>query len=140
MVSRSFFFPAALFSISKIDTNLICAGHNFQVLANVNGTSWDGTITNPSNPLRRDTQDVAPGFTIVLQIQADNAGVWPLHCHIAWHASAGLVVEFIEQGDAIKKLGVNKQIGNTCKVWDNWTKTHDVAQIDSGLRRMTVRN
>lgn len=42
--------------------------------------------------------------TIVLQIEATNAGVWPIHCHIAWHVSQGLFVQFIEQRDSIKRL------------------------------------
>jgi hypothetical protein len=83
---------------------------------------------------------MGPMSTLVLQIAATNAGVWPIHCHIAWHVSAGLYVQFIEQGDAIKKLGVESQIGSTCKAWVDWTKTHAVMQIDSGLRRMSVRD
>ena len=30
---------------------------------------------------------VQPGGHIVLQYEADNPGVWPFHCHIAWHLS-----------------------------------------------------
>ena len=49
---------------------------------------WDGTsITNPENPQRRDVQMLRPSGHIVVQIDADNPGVWPFHCHIAWHAS-----------------------------------------------------
>ena len=44
-------------------------------------------FTNPTNPLRRDTQLVQPGGHLVVQYEADNPGVWPFHCHIAWHLS-----------------------------------------------------
>lgn len=63
-------------------------GHNFWVLAEGNGT-WNGTVTNPDNPQRRDVQLLqggtpdSPGY-LVIEILADNPGVWPLHCHIAW--------------------------------------------------------
>src|SRR5438046_2982159 len=34
--------------------------HNFQVLSEGPGNDWDGTITNPSNPQRRDAQILRP--------------------------------------------------------------------------------
>ena len=52
-------------------------GHNMFVLAEGQGT-WDGTIVNPSNPQRRDTQIVQDSGYMVFQINADNPGVWPL--------------------------------------------------------------
>ena len=74
-------------------------GHNFWVLAEGVG-KWDGTIVNPSNPQRRDTQLVAAGSLdapsyLVLEWNVDNPGVWPLHCHIVVHVSAGLLINFM---------------------------------------------
>lgn len=71
-------------------------GHNFWVLAEGLG-SWDGTVTNPSNPLRRDTHNLQPGTVeepsyVVLEWMQDNPGIWPFHCHIAIHASAGMFI------------------------------------------------
>jgi FtsP/CotA-like multicopper oxidase with cupredoxin domain len=61
-------------------------GHNMYILAVGQGT-WDGTVTNPQNPQRRDVQllpvaasPTQPGY-IVVQIDATNPGVWPFHCH-----------------------------------------------------------
>jgi FtsP/CotA-like multicopper oxidase with cupredoxin domain len=48
------------------------------------GSCWDGTITNPQNPTRRDVHMLLPYEYIVIQWNQDNPGVWPLHCHIAW--------------------------------------------------------
>ena len=48
------------------------------------GNCWDGVITNPQNPQRRDVQMLLPGEYIVVQWNQDNPGVWPFHCHIAW--------------------------------------------------------
>jgi len=124
--------------LSVTTTNSL-VGHTFQVLANVPSIQWDGQITNPSNPLRRDTQVVGPLSTIVLQIESNSPGVWPIHCHIAWHVSAGLYIQFIEQGKKLRSLGISDHVDDNCKSWDKWTETHPVLQIDSGLRRMTAR-
>jgi FtsP/CotA-like multicopper oxidase with cupredoxin domain len=70
-------------------------GHNMFILHEGPGT-WDGvTITNPSNPTRRDTQLLQPLGHLAMQITADNPGVWPFHCHIAWHLSGGLYINLM---------------------------------------------
>lgn len=74
-------------------------GHHFWVLAEGVG-EWDGTITNPSNPQRRDTQLMVPGTQdvpsyLVLEWNADNPGVWSLHCHSIVHVSAGLYINIM---------------------------------------------
>lgn len=51
------------------------------VLAAGTGT-WDGTITNPNNPQRRDVQQVQANGYIVIQFDPTHAGFWPFHCHI----------------------------------------------------------
>ncbi|KAL8740677.1 MAG: hypothetical protein Q9190_006646, partial [Brigantiaea leucoxantha] len=83
-------------------------GHNFFVLAEGQG-QWDGKITNYPRTQRRDTQIVQnakdannPGY-LVVQYDTDNPGVWPFHCHIAWHVSAGLYVNLMEQPNQIKQ-------------------------------------
>lgn len=71
-------------------------GHNMQVLAAGQG-SWDGvTIVNPENPQRRDTQLIMPAGYLVVQIDLDNPGLWPFHCHVAWHISEGMNINFLE--------------------------------------------
>ena len=79
-------------------------GHNFWVLAEGTG-EWKGDV-DLTNPQRRDTQLIQPGVTengvqkpgyLVLQFDADNPGVWPLHCHIAWHVSSGFYVNIMER-------------------------------------------
>ncbi len=79
-------------------------GHNFWVLAEGIG-AWDGTITNPSNPQRRDTQLMVAGTPdvpsyLVLEWAADNPGVWPFHCHSVVHVSAGLYVNVMVRDDS----------------------------------------
>nr|AAY33970.1 laccase I [Neohortaea acidophila] len=110
-------------------------GHNYWVLAEGYGT-WDGTVTNAGNPQRRDVQLLPPAQVnadlvvtspsyIVLQFNADNPGVWPLHCHIAWHVSAGLYVSILENPTAIKSMHIPKPAA--------WTGKDVPDQIDSGL-------
>jgi len=64
-------------------------GHNMQILAEGVGT-WNGTIVNPSNPQRRDTQLVRPNGYLVVQFDLDNPGMWMFHCHVVWHISEGM--------------------------------------------------
>ena len=33
----------------------------------------------------------------MIEFTADNPGVWPFHCHIAWHVSGGLYMNVMER-------------------------------------------
>ena len=71
---------------------------------------------------------------LVLQIDADNPGVWPFHCHIAWHQSMGMSLNILERPDDISKLGqIPEIVEQTCKNWDAWTKRNTVESIDAGV-------
>ena len=114
-------------------------GHNFNVLAEGTGT-WDGTIQHIQNTQRRDVQLLqpsngdgsVPGY-IVIQYDTDNPGVWPLHCHIAWHVSAGLYVNTIEQDALLEKRVLPQIVGQTCREWAAYSGHDVVDEIDSGL-------
>lgn len=56
-------------------------GHVFQVKS-IDGKSFDGAL--------RDTVLVMPNSTLSIQFDANNLGVWPLHCHILYHLEAGM--------------------------------------------------
>ena len=120
-------------------------GHDFYVLAQGHG-AWDGTITRPTNPQRRDVQlfpkvgtTDTPGVPnpdrpyLVLQYDQDNPGVWPFHCHIAWHVSAGLYVNLIERPANITQLNIPGNVAQTCRAWSDYTGDNVVDDIDSGL-------
>ncbi|KAL9011159.1 MAG: hypothetical protein Q9173_003972 [Seirophora scorigena] len=108
-------------------------GHNFFVLAEGLGT-WDGKITGYPNTQRRDVQQVQGNGYLVIQYDTDNPGVWPFHCHIAWHVSAGLYVNLMEQPDKINDRGaVPQTIVQTCRDWSAYSGSNIVDQIDSGL-------
>ena len=57
-------------------------GHVFQVTA-IDGKPFQGAI--------RDTVLVMPNSSVTIQFDADNPGVWPLHCHILYHLEAGML-------------------------------------------------
>ena len=113
-------------------------GHNFFVLASGTG-QWDGkTIAHVNNPQRRDVQILpaavdanTPGY-IVLQWNQDNPGVWPFHCHIAWHVSAGLYITVLERPNDIKNIQIPQVSAQTCRDWAAFSGHNVVDQIDSG--------
>lgn len=69
-------------------------GHNMYVLSEGVGT-WDGSVVNSGNPQRRDVQLLQPDGYMVVQYDSVNPGVWPFHCHIAWHVSGGLYINLM---------------------------------------------
>lgn len=61
-------------------------GHTMSILYAGVG-AWNGSI--PQNPSRRDTVVLPPASPsenayLVVQWEANNPGVWPFHCHLAW--------------------------------------------------------
>ena len=114
-------------------------GHNFNVLSEGPGT-WNGTINHIENTQRRDVQLLQPSSLVtgepshlVIQYNTDNSGVWPFHCHIAWHVSAGLYVNLMEQTDLITKRVIPSTIEQNCHNWRVYSGSEVVDEIDSGL-------
>jgi hypothetical protein len=60
-------------------------------------------------------------------------GVWPFHCHIAWHVSAGFFIQFMTNPDKLKEMRIPSVVAETCRQWGKWTETNIPDQIDSGL-------
>lgn len=109
-------------------------GHNMQIIHEGPG-DWDGvSTTGGSNPQRRDVQLVRNGGHMVMQFDADNPGVWPFHCHIAWHVSGGLYANLLERpADIAKDSPIPMLLAQTCRDWTAWSARTVVDQIDSGL-------
>lgn len=84
----------------------------FWVLAEGTGI-WDGTITNPRNPQRRDGHQMGfgnpeePTF-MVLQWNTENPGMWPFHCHLSLHSSAGLITNILVGTEAAPKTQISR--------------------------------
>ena len=92
-------------------------GHNSYLLAQGTG-KWDGTVTGNPNPPRRDVFLLPPSGHLVISYNATNPGVWPLHCHIAFHVSAGLFIQTVEQTDWIQKyMNIPSAFAQQCREW-----------------------
>lgn len=114
-------------------------GHDYHVLSYGDG-AWDGTIINGEGPIRRDTAILPPNGHLVMQFTTDNPGVWPVHCHVAWHVSAGLLANVMEQPEKIDaQQDIQTSLSETCNAWSDWSTRNVVAQIDSGLRMAMER-
>ncbi|KAK1779634.1 multicopper oxidase-domain-containing protein [Copromyces sp. CBS 386.78] len=77
---------------------------------------------NYDNPPRRDTIMAPAGGYIAVAFKPDNPGVWLVHCHIAWHASAGLALQMvIDDGHSLAQgmLGDGKlqRLRDGCDEW-----------------------
>jgi FtsP/CotA-like multicopper oxidase with cupredoxin domain len=56
-------------------------GHEFQVVE-INGQRFAGAV--------RDTVLVPPAHRVVIAFDANNPGLWALHCHLLYHLEAGM--------------------------------------------------
>ncbi|KYK59001.1 ascorbase and Cu-oxidase [Drechmeria coniospora] len=108
-------------------------GFNMYVLSEGLG-EWNGSVVHAENPQRRDVVQLrANGYLVVQFDAADNPGVWPLHCHVAWHLSAGFMAQFVTGTTALATMRPPSVVAETCRQWGAWTETNIPHQIDSGL-------
>lgn len=109
-------------------------GHDFYILGK--GTGAFDRTTSPStlnfnNPTRRDVALLPGGGWMAIAFPTDNPGAWLMHCHIAWHISEGLGVQFLEAKDQIKLPDASW--GTTCSNWDKYWDGSIYPKQDSGL-------
>ncbi|KAK1751366.1 Dihydrogeodin oxidase [Echria macrotheca] len=116
-------------------------GHDVAILAQGNGPFTSDVVPQLDNPARRDVVNVPPEGWIWIAFEVGNPGAWLIHCHIAWHASSGLGIQFIEQPGKIKGLleanGKAGELAERCGEWKEWYETVNVGteaeQHDSGV-------
>ena len=70
---------------------------------------------------------------MVVAIQADNPGVWLLHCHIGWHSHQGMALQVLERAkeipDTFKKADFDKAaIEKKCSTWRDWARDKQIEQ------------
>lgn len=110
-------------------------GHDFFVLGSGSGTldlSTASSSLNFDNPSRRDTAILPGGGYLVIAFEANNPGLWIMHCHIAWHISEGLGVQFMEAKGSMV-MPDKTQFDSQCAKWRTYSSTMLYPQIDSGL-------
>ncbi|KAI9654427.1 MAG: hypothetical protein M1831_005393 [Alyxoria varia] len=109
-------------------------GHDFYVMGTGSGTfdlENDPAKLTYKNPTRRDTETLPAAGWLVIAFPTDNPGAWLMHCHIAWHISQGLGVQFLEAKSQIKLPGA--QYEQQCDDWKDYYRTALYKQDDSGL-------
>lgn len=130
-------------------------GHDFYIIGEGPG-QWDGSASslNLKNPTRRDTTTMPLKGYLVLAFPADNPGAWvvstinqscegcvaneskQMHCHIAWHASQGLALQFLERkGEIMNVIGDVSGGLRGCNEWDGYwfPGNHPYNMTDSGI-------
>ena len=60
-----------------------------------------------------------------------------MHCHIAWHVSDGLAVQFLESKASIP-LG-DAAWDETCAQWNSYSPSMMYPKTDSGVKRRRAR-
>ncbi|KAF1813390.1 hypothetical protein P152DRAFT_395179 [Eremomyces bilateralis CBS 781.70] len=112
-------------------------GHDLFVLAQGRGIFNPLTVKlNTVNPPRRDTVSIEGTGYLVIAFLSDNPGSWLFHCHIAWHASQGLSLQYMERESEIPGLidaSSASAMDSQCAKWRDWYKTTDHPQDDSGI-------
>ncbi|KAJ6478933.1 extracellular multicopper oxidase [Mycena sanguinolenta] len=88
-------------------------GNKFWVMGTGPG-NYSGEALNSDNPLTRDTLIIQPGTWVVLRFVGNNPGVWTFHCHIAWHITAGLLLQFKIQPSKIAQLVLPESVTGEC--------------------------
>jgi FtsP/CotA-like multicopper oxidase with cupredoxin domain len=113
-------------------------GHDFSLLGQGQGHFTPGQIgtLNFDNPPRRDSAMLAGQGYTVIGFETDNPGVWLLHCHIAWHASGGLSMQFLERPDEIPAQKYVADGQSQCHKYNSYAVTapYHLHGGDSGLK------
>ncbi|KAH8902464.1 multicopper like protein [Coniochaeta sp. PMI_546] len=98
-------------------------GHQFWILETGSGSfDWKNYYSSimPSKPdvtgnaLRRDTLTIKPYAWALIRFVADNPGLWALHCHIAWHMEAGLLMQFMSRADVLGTMKIPDDVRALC--------------------------
>ncbi|GJC98174.1 multicopper oxidase [Colletotrichum higginsianum] len=109
-------------------------GHDFLLLGTGAGSfAGAGVPLNFENPVRRDVAQLPGSGWMVIAFRTDNPGAWLMHCHIAWHVSMGLSVQFLERGDEIAGAMDLTSVATTCDAWREYYPTAQWPKHDSGL-------
>ncbi|KAI1189730.1 laccase [Nemania serpens] len=128
-------------NLSVVSHPMHLHGHDFVVLgasaANAGPfTAADKATLKGTNATRRDVTMLPANGWLVLAFQADNPGNWLFHCHIAWHVSGGLAVDFLERVSEQKAQisGADAAaFADNCAAWRTYFDNSGLVKIDSGV-------
>jgi FtsP/CotA-like multicopper oxidase with cupredoxin domain len=106
-------------------------GHDFFILAAAESATYDSSVVlNLVNPPRRDVAVLPSAGYLVISFYP---GAWLMHCHIGWHTSEGLALQFVERESEIPALLDSETLKSTCDAWNAWTAISGVEEEDSGV-------
>ncbi|CAG8949270.1 hypothetical protein HYFRA_00004895 [Hymenoscyphus fraxineus] len=111
-------------------------GHDFWVISQGVGLFDDAAAAavNLINPPRRDVASLPANGHLAMAFKKDNPGTWLLHCHIAWHASEGFAMQFVEDENRIALTMTDAAVyQDTCANWVEFERTNVYEQDDSGI-------
>ncbi|KAE8441574.1 laccase, multicopper oxidase, benzenediol:oxygen oxidorectuctase [Mollisiaceae sp. DMI_Dod_QoI] len=110
-------------------------GHDFWVIGQATGQfDINSSDLNLVNPPRRDVASLPANGYLAIAFKKDNPGSWLMHCHIAWHASQGLAMQFVERESEIAVSLTNTEISeDNCAAWISYEDTAIWPQDDSGI-------
>ncbi|KAH7286591.1 hypothetical protein KP509_32G014200 [Ceratopteris richardii] len=108
-------------------------GTNFFVvgmgLGNYNASS-DPLSFNLIDPPERNTIGVPLGGWVALRFQANNPGVWFMHCHLEFHTSVGLATAFVIEN------GPNPEDSSFLHLWTFPPADDDQAMIGRSIQNV----
>ncbi|KAF8752351.1 Ferroxidase laccase [Rhizoctonia solani] len=85
-------------------------GMTFWIVAEGSGSlsleEAESVSYNTTNPIRRDTHIIPASSWAVLRFEANNPGVWFMHCHIDWHLAEGFAAVIVVQPDAVAQMTI----------------------------------
>ncbi|KAH8900905.1 hypothetical protein GQ53DRAFT_132912 [Thozetella sp. PMI_491] len=94
----------------------------------------DAASLKGNNPTRRDTTVLPAWGWLVVAYTTNNPGAWLFHCHVAWHVSQGLSIQFLEQLSAIPSAVNLNDLQPNCNNWAAYFPSQDpFHQEDSGI-------
>ena len=94
-----------------------------------------------NNPTRRDVTMLPAKGWVLIAFKSDNPGAWLFHCHIAWHVSGGLSVQYLERPNELRQRitpADRTMHDNNCNAWRAYWPTNPFPKGDSGLRKRSV--
>ncbi|CUA67228.1 hypothetical protein RSOLAG22IIIB_07281 [Rhizoctonia solani] len=92
---------------------------------------------NTTNPIRRDTHIIPASSWAVLRFEANNPGVWFMHCHIDWHLAEGFAAVIVVQPDAVAQMSIPSANTAMCSEIPDGL---DVWSTSLGRRRRSLPN
>ncbi|KAF2675309.1 laccase 2 [Microthyrium microscopicum] len=110
-------------------------GHDYWIVGTGPGNFTSTSQLNLKNPPRRDTGTWPESGYMVMAFKTDNPGTWLAHCHIMWHSSESLGIQFIEQPGQMSSIHQDEAyVRDTCNKWNKfWPGPGTFEEEDSGI-------